>query len=434
MTSRRILITGVSSQLGGRLAQALERDAAVEAIVGIDATDPRHELQRTEFVRVETDPALLRRILSAASIDTVIDTRLVADPLLTPLSRAREINVIGTRRILAACAAEGSLVRKLVFKSSAHLYGANSDDPAFLTEAMGGRRPPRTALERDLIDTEAELSAFSGSRPQATVTILRFADALGGELQSSYLSLLNLPMVPAILGFDPRCQFIHEDDVVGALAHAARHDLPGVYNVAADGVLAFSEVVSLLGKRLLPVLPPWGTVFAAAGLRRLGLPVPLEMLRQLRSGRGLDNRRLKATGFSYRYTTREAVLKLRAHQRLRPLLGSGDGAYRYEREVEEFLRWSPSVQARAEGAIAAEGSIGTEGSIGPGDGQAGVPGSGQGGAYDDLSEAELIEIISSLETEALRRLRHYESHHGQRRGVLQALDRNLARRDGKRRG
>jgi UDP-glucose 4-epimerase len=420
MTSRRILITGVSSQLGGRLAQALEHDPAVEAIVGVDSTDPRHELQRTEFVRLETDPALLRRILSAAAIDTVIDTRLVADPLMAPLARAREVNVVGTRRILAACAAESSSVRKIVFKSSAHIYGSDPDDPAFLTEAMSGRRPPRTAIERDVIDAEAEVSAFTGSRSQATVTILRFADALGGELHSSYLSLLNLPMVPSILGFDPRCQFIHEDDVVLALAHAAKHHLPGVYNAAADGVLAFSEVVSLLGKRLLPVFPPWGTVFAAAQLRRLGLPVPLEMLRQLRAGRGLDNRRLKATGFTYRYTTREAVLKLRAHQRLRPLLGSGEGAYRYEREVEEFLRWSPSVQPRGDGA--------PEGPDNPDD----AAGSRSQGPYDDLGEAELIELISSLETEALERLRHYEALHGRRRGVLQALDRNLARRESNR--
>jgi UDP-glucose 4-epimerase len=425
MPSRRILITGVSSQLGGRLAQALEHDPQVQTIVGVDATDPRHELQRTEFVRVETDPALLRRILSAASIDTVIDTRLVADPLLAPLSRAREINVVGTRRILAACGAESSSVRKVVFKSSAHVYGSDPGDPAFLTEQTTGLRPPRTALERDVIDAEAALSEFSAASPQSTVTILRFADALGGDLHSSYLSLLNLPVVPSILGFDPRCQFIHQDDVVGALAHAARHDLPGVYNAAADGVLAFSEVVSLLGKRLLPVLPPWGTVFAAAQLRRLGLPVPLEMLRQLRAGRGLDNRRLKATGFSYRYTTQEAVLKLRAHQRLRPLLGSGDGAYRYEREVEEFLRWSPSVQQAGAGAAAAA-PAGTP--MGASDGQRGE------GPYDDLSEAELIEIISSLETEALRRLRHYETLHGRRRGVLQALDRNLARRESNRRG
>ncbi len=162
---------------------------------------------------------------------------------------------------------------------------------------------------------------------------------------------------------------------------------------------------------MLPVLPPWGTVFAGAQLRRLGVPIPVEMLRQLRFGRGLDNRRLKASGFTYRYTTREAVLKLRAQQRLRPLLRSGGESYRYEREVEEFLRWSPSVQS----AAAHRSDPGT--SNGPS-----VPG------YDDLSEGELIELISSLETDALTRLRSYESSHGQRSGVLAALDQNLARR------
>ena len=191
-----------------------------------------------------------------------------------------------------------------------------------------------------------------------TVTILRVADAIGGELRGSLLTLLNLPVVPAILGFDPRCQFIHRDDAVGVLAHAARHDLPGVYNASADGVLALSEVASLLGKPMVPVLPPWGTMFAAAQLRRLRLRVPLEMLGQLRFGRGVDNRRLKASGYVYMYTTREAVLKLRAHQRLRPLLRSGGEPYRYEREVEEFLRWSPSVRAAERGAVRAGEGIG----------------------------------------------------------------------------
>jgi len=94
---------------------------------------------------------------------------------------------------------------------------------------------------------------------------------------------------------------------------------------------------------MLPVLPPWGTGFAASQLQRLGLPVPVELLQQLRFGRGLDNRRLKASGYAYSYTTREAVLKLRAHQRLRPLLRSGAESYRYEREVEEFLYTHPKI-------------------------------------------------------------------------------------------
>jgi UDP-glucose 4-epimerase len=147
-----------------------------------------------------------------------------------------------------------------------------------------------------------------------------------------------------ILGFDPRLQFVHEDDIAGALAHAVHNDLPGVYNVAADGVLALSEIISLLGKPAAPVLPPWGTGLALPIARRLGVRIPPEMLNELRFGRGLDNRRLKATGYRLRHTTRETVEKLREHQRLKPMLRDGAGAYRYEREVEDFLRWSPSVR------------------------------------------------------------------------------------------
>ena len=138
MSARRILITGVSSDCGGALAQALEREPDVQAIVGVDTTDPRHELQRTEFVRVGTDHVLLRRILGAASIDTVIDTRLVADPLIAPLERAHEINVIGTRNLLLACSGPASTVRKVVFKSSSSYYGCAHNDPAFFTEEMSG--------------------------------------------------------------------------------------------------------------------------------------------------------------------------------------------------------------------------------------------------------------------------------------------------------
>jgi UDP-glucose 4-epimerase len=408
MDSRRILITGLSSYVGGRLAQALEREPAVEALIGVDIRDPRHEFQRTEFVRVGVEHALLRRILRAAAIDTVVDTRLIPDPMLATLSRAHEVNVIGTGSVIAACADAGPTLRKLVFKSSAHYYGYGPDAPAFITEDTSTRRRARTEIERDVVDAERAVAQFAARHPDVTVTAVRLADEIGSEQRGSHLALLGLPIVPSILGFDPRFQFIHEDDVVGTLAHAVRHDLPGVYNAAADGVLVLSEVVSLLGKAMLPVLPPWGTGFAAAQLRRLGLRVPLEMVRQLRYGRGLDNRRLKATGYSYRFTSREAVLRLRAQQRLRPLLRSGVDDYRYEPEVEEFLRWSPSVQA------AATRTPPTQRMNRP-------------GAYDELSATELIEIISSLEPDALEAMRRYEVSHQARQAVLDALDRALGR-------
>jgi UDP-glucose 4-epimerase len=415
MRSRRVLVTNLSSHWGGRLAQRLERDPELETIIGVDGVDPRHELQRTEFVRVEVDEGVLRRIIRAAEIDTVVDTRLISDPLELPLARAREVNVTGTQRLLAACAGRGSPVRKLVFKSSAHAYGSAHDDPAFFTEDMPPRRAPQTALERDVLAAEALVTEHRGAHPGLSVTVLRFAAALGGGIRASHLGLLGLPVVPAILGFDPRWQFIHEDDVVGVLAHAVEHDLPGTYNAAADGVLALSEVTGLLGKPLLPVLPPWGTVLTALALRRLGLRVPVEMLRELRFGRGLDNRRLKASGYRFRYTSREAVMRLHAHQRLRPLQRGGGDSYRYEREVEEFLRWSPSVQAS-----------GGRPRLAGADGDA--EGSGEA-AYDGLAETELLDLIPSLETDALRELHAHEAAHRARRAVLDGLERQLARRE-----
>ena len=69
----------LSTYWGGRLAQALERNPDVEAIVGVDSEDPTRELERTEFVRVSNQHALIRRIVKAAEIDTVVDTRLVVD-------------------------------------------------------------------------------------------------------------------------------------------------------------------------------------------------------------------------------------------------------------------------------------------------------------------------------------------------------------------
>jgi UDP-glucose 4-epimerase len=342
--TRRVLITGLSTYWGGRLAQALERDPEVEVIVGVSPEDPTCELERTEYVRVGTQHALLARIVQAAAIDTVVDTRLVVDSIAAPARAAHENNVVGTMNILAACGGADSPVRKVVFKSSAHYYGCERDDPAYFTEAMRRPHPPRAPIEKDIVEAERAVAAFAERNRHVTVTVLRFVNGLGPDISTSHSALLSLPAVPAILGFDPRYQFIHEDDISGALEHATLQDLPGAFNAAGDGVLVLSEIASLLGKPLAPLLPPWGTGVATAALRRAGLRIPPEMLQQLRFGRALDNRRLKAAGYSFRATTRETVQAFAEHLRTRALRRAPGDGYQYERDVEEFLRWSPAVR------------------------------------------------------------------------------------------
>jgi UDP-glucose 4-epimerase len=402
---------------------------------------------------VGTQHALLRRIVQAAEIDTVVDTRLVVDSTSTSSRAAHENNVIGTMNILAACSGPDCSVRKLVFKSSAHFYGTAQDDPAFFTEAMGRPHPPAIHIERDIVEAESAVNEYAEQNPETDVTILRCTNVLGPDVRTTHTALFSLPAVPMILGFDPRYQFVHEDDVVGALAHALRTDLPGVYNVAADGVLALSEVIGLLGKPYLPILPPWGTGLAATLLKPVGLNLPPEVLSQLRFGRGLDNRKLKATGFLYRYTSREAVIKLAEHLRLAPILRGVKEPFTYEREVEDFLRWSPHVrgsvprgerpeepapQPEAEPAPVEEPILPSgepvmpepmpEPTPEPEPEREPPPEEPPVEHYDDLEAEEVISLLGSLEAADLEALLEYEREKLARAAILTAIEAVLSRR------
>jgi UDP-glucose 4-epimerase len=284
-----------------------------------------------------------------------------------------------------------------------------------------------------------------------------------------------------ILGFDPRYQFVHEDDVVHALEHAVKHRVPGTYNLAGDGVLALSEVAGLLGKPYAPVLPPWGTGLATSVLRRLRVEIPPEALEQMRYGRGVDNRRFKASGFHYQHTSRETVMKLGEHLRIHPVVRGAQEPYRYEREVEDFLRWSPhvkntrdkSVTALSRDQLAELQRLLTSFADTAGMDLEGVPAADRAAEaerraelaeeaareaakraaraeelaekrareaaerprpsarpvehYDDLAAEEVIALLASLEHEDLQTLRDYEREHANRTRVLSAIESVLAR-------
>jgi UDP-glucose 4-epimerase len=125
---------------------------------------------------------------------------------------------------------------------------------------------------------------------------------------------LSRPLCPSIFGFDPLLQFVEEDDVVRSLLHVTRGGIPGLYNVAGDGRLTWSEVTRLCGARRVR-LSPYSPLKIHPLSRLFDLPPELEDL--LRYGRGVDTRRLTATGFTYRATSTEAVLSFRRALRLR---------------------------------------------------------------------------------------------------------------------
>ena len=204
---------------------------------------------------------------------------------------------------------------------------------------MARPHAPRTGLERDIVEAEQAVSEFARAQPGRDgrpCCAARTSSAPTSTRRSPGCS--RLPLVPMVLGFDPRLQFVHEDDVVHALEHAAFHRVPGVFNVAADGVLALSEVIDLVGKR--GAADPAAVGHRARHGRRCGgsgSGSRTRWLNQLRFGRGVDNRLYKATGFDYGYTTPRG----RAQARRAHAARAGD-ARAPSRSTRTSARWRSS--------------------------------------------------------------------------------------------
>jgi UDP-glucose 4-epimerase len=340
---RRLLVTGADTFWGGRVIQALEADPDNEMILGLGTKEPSVPFERAEFVRTDQTYTILNRIVTATQVDTIVHTFLVVDSTSVAPRAINEINVIGTMNLLAAAGAANSPVRHVVVKSSTLVYGTTEKDPYTFREEDHRMTSPRTRVERSLIEAESLVRDFAQDNPSTLVTVLRFANVLGTDIVTSISKNLSRPICPSILGFDPLLQFVEEDDVVRSLEFVTRESIPGLYNVAGDGRLPWSEVASICGTRLMP-LPFFNTAQFAAPLNRLGLfDLPPELADLLRYGRGVDTQRLKDAGFDYRYTSSGAVLNFIRAIRLRRGAGREPTSYRYEHDVEQFFRHSPSV-------------------------------------------------------------------------------------------
>lgn len=277
-----VLVTGVGRFPGARVATALAREPGVERVIGVDAGEPWVDERvdepggfpsTVEFVRADPGDARVARLVAEAGVDTVVHASVGSEPSGDSRS-TRGNNVVSTLRLLAAC--QRSAVRRLVVRSTTAVYGSTSCDPAlFVEEDTETNLPPRGGPARDAVDIEAHVRAFARHRPDVSVLVLRMANLVGPSVPSPLTRYLRPPVVPTVLGFDPRVQFLHEQDAVEVLRLAALGggtpaadlvDRPGsavsgfradqrhrTVNVAGTGVLFLSQAIRRAGRVPLPV-------------------------------------------------------------------------------------------------------------------------------------------------------------------------------------
>ncbi|RZT88548.1 UDP-glucose 4-epimerase [Pseudonocardia sediminis] len=322
-----VLVTGVSGFLGGHLAARLAANPDIDRVLGVDTVPPPRDLLkrmgRAEFVRADIRNPLISKVISSASVDTVVHASLSASPgSAGGRATMKEMNVIGTMQLLAACQ-KATTVRRVVLKSTTAVYGSSPRDPAVFDEATGPKDLPSGGYAKDAAEIEGYLRGFRRRRPDVTTTVLRFANFIGPRIDTVLTRYFALPVVPTVLGFDARVQLLHEEDALAVLERAATHELPGVFNVAADGVLMLSQAIRRAGKVAVPV--PMSAVGPVSRVLRGARVVDFspEQMRFLNFGRVVDLHRLREEfGFVPRWTTTQAFDDFVRGQALRPILGA----------------------------------------------------------------------------------------------------------------
>jgi UDP-glucose 4-epimerase len=304
---RVVLVTGVSRDFGGRFARRIAAVPGVDRVIGVDTVPPRDDLGRVTFVRADIRNPVIAKVVAGQDVDTVVHLSVhSAAQEGGGRTSMKEHNVIGTMQLLAACQRAPRLER-LVVRSSSAVYGSSSRDPAMFTEDMSAKQMPRTGYAKDVLEVEGYVRGFARRRPDVAVTLLRAANTVGPRVSSPLTDYFRMPVVPTVLGFDPRLQLLHESDLLAALEHATLGGVHGTFNLAGDGVMVLSQAVRRLGR---PTVPVPGFAFGAVGslTRRAGVRgLEGELVGLLTFGRGIDTTRMRAVlGFHPAYTTAQA--------------------------------------------------------------------------------------------------------------------------------
>jgi UDP-glucose 4-epimerase len=340
-----VLVTGVCRDLGGRFARRIAQYRDVERVIGVDVLPPRRDLGDVRFVRADIRNPVIAKVIAAEDIDTVVHLSVIATPNSAGgRTLMKEINVIGTMQLFAACQRAPS-VKRLVVKSSGHVYGSSAKDPAMFTEEMAPRRMPRSGFGKDSVEVEGYVRGFARRRPDVTVTMLRCANLMGPQIETSLTRYFSLPVVPTVLGFDARLQFCHEEDGLAALEHATVSGVDGTFNVAGDGVLMLSQAVRRAGRPSIP-LPSFVLSAMGSSVPQLrGAEMSAEQVAFLTHGRGIDTSRMRGVfGFEPRFTTAEAFAEF--SQRVNPGLADPVRLERWEKQAERAVAEVAEVVAR----------------------------------------------------------------------------------------
>jgi UDP-glucose 4-epimerase len=256
----KILITGASGAVARLVASAL---SPKYELIGID---PRPAPKSThfpgEFIVADYHSRKLDEVFRKHSFDSVLHLGRIRESQKFSAQYRFQMNVIGTQKLLELC--KQNAVKNLIILSTYHVYGAHRLNSLLLTEEAPLRASQSFPELADAVELDHAATTFLWKHREVRTTILRPVNVIGKHVRNAICSLLRSGICPKIVGFDPLMQFIDEKDVARALILSLENAVPGVFNVAGEGVIAYSHAIRHAQAISIPIPP-----LVSAGFVRL---------------------------------------------------------------------------------------------------------------------------------------------------------------------
>jgi len=255
----KILITGGSGFIGSHIAEHFQTSAEEIRVLDNYRTGYAKNLSglRVNVINGSiTDRSLVRQAVQG--IDYIFHmAALVSVPeSMSKPGECVDINVQGLLHVLEE--ASGAGVKKIVFASSAAVYGDNPIVPKLETMLP----EPKSPYAITKLDGEYYLDLYR-REGKIQSTSIRFFNVFGPrqDPKGAYAAAVPIFMEKALRHEDITIfgdggatrDFIYVKDIVGALAFAAQHDMHGTFNAGYGGQITIkdlaNQIVSAAGSR-----------------------------------------------------------------------------------------------------------------------------------------------------------------------------------------
>jgi len=203
-----------------------------------------------------------------------------------------------TRGVLRSAGAGG---RQVVYVSSAMVYGAWANNPVPLTEDAPMRPNPGFAFATAKAESERLALEWREANADGRLAVLRPVTVLGVDDGGRLTHFLRDVLPVGVADPIPPVQYLHGDDLADAVVLACTAELDGVFNVAPDGWMSEEEAKALTAGPVRVRVPPRLQPL-------LGPDVPDDVLPYLLHPWVVANDRLRARGWTPRYSSEEAFV------------------------------------------------------------------------------------------------------------------------------